>query len=393
MTSYGCQIDRVRSCVFDKTNTVFAMSSCSQVKVFDIYTQKVIHVFNIDDVLLLTFNYNSTLIIARDFFEDKLLIFDMVTGKIQTLHCNYRLYTAISCPNKNMVILLCLGGLRYFDADVIPYQIKIYNIKFNQLLNLKLSPDGNILLARPIAGKTHLLNFATLTEFNIIDCGVFCASFSNCSNFIVTVECNNCIYIYSINGNKIREFGNHEALLATFNDNDTLIIAQCKKDIIKILNATTGDIVRIFNGSFYIPLSIKNYCNKYVVTCSDRHEIILHNTSIVGKHTKPALCETSLNETLLNEPLSTDASLNKTLLNEPLSTDASLNKTLLNEPLSTDALLNETLLNEPLSTDTSLNKTLLNEPLSTNTSLNDVSSHTLIIPNPELDLDLSELVV
>ena len=433
MISLGCQNKKVIAGVFNRTNTLYAFLCCNKIKVVNIHTRETIQVFiNMDYIRELVFNYNDTLIIGSDPYGYFLLIFDMTTGLVNKIPCyTFCIETPFCSSSENMVFIWCRHGFLYLNADIKPYQFKIMNTPIGlNICNAKYNSIRNILMVKDFLGKINLLNATTLTRITDFYSSAFTISFSSCGNFIVAVEPKNGICIYDLNGHKIRNFMNQQpmsqhkkepiASFAIFGKNDTLISVQYDTGMIQFLNADTGDVVRTINDHSYVPHNTYNYCNKYVVTCTDQHEIILHDINITGKYTKPALhdalCDTSLDDTLLDYALR-DTSLNETSLNDTSLNDTSLNDTSLNEPLLNKSLstvtslnetslndtsLNETSLNDTSSNETSLNDTSLNETLLNDTSLNDVlcdilsndtfSYNTFIVPNLELELNLSELI-
>ena len=391
MTSLGCQDEKVKRCVFNQTNTMCAFAYGNKVKVVDIHTRETIRLFEyIDDVLVFTFNYNDTLIIgSRPYCI--LLIFDMITRSIHEIRCDTIIVAATCSTYENRVFIGCALGLLYVNADIKPYQLEKINISnvFGVLgiYNLKYNSIRNMLMVRDSISRIRLINATTMTQINSFFSPAFPDSFSNCGNFIVAVEPVNHICIFNLDGHQIRKFTIKKSATyvkktkpkvssAVFGKNDTLIIVQYDTGMIEFLNAITGDVVRTIDDRSYVPTNTYNYCNKYVVTCTDQHEIILHNTDISGSHTKPALRHA------LDDVSSNDLSLCDTLLDDVSLNDLSL----------CDTSLNDLSLNDKSSCDTSLNDLSLDKSSDSILPYKSTSVNKTHIPSLDLDLNLSELI-
>jgi len=401
MTSLGCQDEKVNTCAFNQQSTLCAFAYGNKVKVVDIRTRETIQVFEyMRNVQVFAFNYNNTLIIGSCAQGYTLLIFDMITGSVYEIKCYpHCVATAICSTHENMVYVGGERGVRYINADRKPYWFEtICPPITSSIYNLKYNPISNMLMIQ-YPHCIYLMNATSLTEINHFYSSAFSGSFSNCGGFIVTTEPYNGICIYDLDGHRIRIFKNKRLMFAkkkksftssaVFAQSDTLIVVRYSTDMVQILNAVTGDIVRTIDDHSYVPTNTYNYRNKYIATCTDQHEIILHNINNSGDHTKAALryaCNTSLNDTTLHDTSLDcalhDTSLDETSLDETSLDETSFDETSLDETSFDGALLNDVLLNKTSSHDASLN----------DVSCDTLPNNTFIIPNPKLELDLSELI-
>lgn len=210
-------------------------------------------------VRFVTFSPDGLTIVSCGFFSNILQAYNIVTRMTCTYTCDSNIVSAAYNYNGTLLAIGCLGdSIRIVNAQTFAH---LHEFKCsNRVTHVAFSPVCDILMAQKNDYTVQLWDLTTGHTNELINCRANSAVFCNSGNTILTCNGINAITVWNVHNRRpVREFFFTEQLIANIiriSPDGKLIATGGFGTQIRLHNAMTGEIIRVFKNDSHIVRTI-----------------------------------------------------------------------------------------------------------------------------------------